>query len=338
MLIHERRYLETLHDMLREAREASVAVAFWGEGSESVFKQWDGKSLRIICNLAMGGTNPAVIPKLQALNGAEVRQLDDLHAKLVLTEKQMVVGSANMSCNGLGLESSEVAGLRELGILSRDARLRDKAKAWFDQLWKSAKTIRQEDLDLAKKAWAKRRKARPSVGRKGSGSLLDLPAEALKDREIYFAVYRRGLSSSAKERLEIENKRLTNSDKPEHDKLDLYEGWGADELPKDPNAVIIPIYWGARGKIKVDRAQRPVPELEDSYVDDNGEKWRLDFAAFVKDSRTLDLPFSFTPADRKELQAPIGDWLKSMNDRLEGDDAFCKSVYEFLRWRHRRRR
>lgn len=38
MLIHERRYLDTLHDMLKEARRASVAVAFWGEGSESVFK------------------------------------------------------------------------------------------------------------------------------------------------------------------------------------------------------------------------------------------------------------------------------------------------------------
>ena len=331
MLIHDKPYLDTLRDMLKEAQMASVAVAFWGQGSEWLFKDWRGTSLRIICNLALGGTNPAAIEKLQKLKGAEVHQLDNLHAKLVLTDRQLVLGSANISTNGLGLEASEAAGFRELGMLSRDAKDLKDAGAWFDALWKTSRKIEEADLELARKAWAKRRKGRPFRKEAGTGGLLELQAAGLKEREIYFAVYHKHLSPLAKERLKAENQKLTSSANPSHDKLGLYEGWGVDELPKDPKAVIIPIYWGVRGRIDVCKAQRPVPELEDSYTNDGGERWRLDFVAYVKDPRTLDLPFSFMPADRKQLHKPISDWLKSTQDIRE-ESAFCVPAHDFLHW------
>ena len=136
MLIHDNQYLETLRNLLNEADEVSMAVAFWGEGSESIFKDYKGDPPRIICNLKLGGTNPKAIRKLkEKWENAKIRQHDDLHAKLVLTESQMIVGSANISSNGLGLEDGKEAGLRELGIRSRNARQLGAARKWFDQLW-----------------------------------------------------------------------------------------------------------------------------------------------------------------------------------------------------------
>ena len=59
MLIHGPRYFQVLKRALAEADRASLAIAFWGAGAERLFAGWQGRTLRIICNLSLGGTNPA---------------------------------------------------------------------------------------------------------------------------------------------------------------------------------------------------------------------------------------------------------------------------------------
>jgi hypothetical protein len=314
-----------------------VAVAFWGKGSQSIFDRWNAKPLHILCNLALGGTNPSVIRKLRTLEGAEVRQLDNLHAKLILTDRAMIVGSANMSSNGLGLEDGEVAGLRELGMVSRDAGHLDAARSWFEDVWKTSRSITDSDLDNAETAWEKRRDRRPwtrLTRDSGSDTALCPPASELEDRKIYFVIYRKGLSEQATARLEDENKKLATNGALNDGILDAYEGWGYNELPKDQEALIIPVYWGAEGAIILYGPQRPYPECGDGpQSSHNGD--RMDFMIKIKDPRTLGLPFSLKPSHMNRCREEIRAWLEDITpDAYESakPPKFCVSVYEFLKW------
>ena len=334
MLLHDKSYLSAIHELLEKADSACVAVAFWGEGSESIFKKWQGKSLRILCNLSMGGTNPSVIPKLQALQNMEIKQVDTLHAKLVMTNKAMVVGSANMSCNGLGLEDNEVDGFHELGLCTKNSALLERASVWFDDLWSEARPITQADLDAANEAWRRRRATR-NPNKKNQTSLLELSPEDMKDREIYFVFFRDHVSDTALRHLKETNSALTQQSGVEHDVLDVYEGWKESELPKDPNAILIPVYWGKKGAIRIDAPQRPIPDLEKIYVKD-GETIRLDFTTYVQNPETLEAPLEYPKKGNKDkkLCEWLKKWLQSMPDRVDkdGEVAFCEPVHAFLAW------
>lgn len=328
MLVHDNQYLETLCDLLKEAKEASMAVAFWGEDSETIFDGYEGKPPRIICNLALGGTNPKAIRELKTKwKNAKIRQLDNLHAKLVLTEKAMIVGSANISSNGLGLEDGEVAGFRELGIRSEDAEQLKAARTWFDELWENeAREIDDSDLDAAQRVWKKRRSARPSEKVLRSRNLLDQPASVLKDSEIYFVIYRNGWSKKVKE---IVGKKQAENIRTKHEKLDAYET--VKGFPKVRNVAIIPIYWGANGAIKIDNTQKTKGSPPDKDGGGNSDSL-LDFT--VMDRKFRPDPFSFTPSHRRELENNIKPWLESIRDQfLDEYYAGCVPVYKFLKWR-----
>jgi hypothetical protein len=127
------------------------AVAFWGDGAERMFGNLDGRELRIICNLRMGGTNPAVIARVREF--AKVRHYDTLHAKVYLGPNRAVVTSANASTNGLGVNGASPATWVEAGYLTVDtAPIRD----WFEGLWRLCKAVTDADLAAAKKAWERR--------------------------------------------------------------------------------------------------------------------------------------------------------------------------------------
>ncbi|EXI65167.1 MAG: hypothetical protein AW08_03439 [Candidatus Accumulibacter adjunctus] len=128
----------------------AIAVAFWGKGAEALLPA--DRRFRLICNLSMGGTNPAVIETLLARPGIDVRHLPDLHAKVVLTASGAVVSSANFSANGLGLDGG--AGWQEAGMLiPADDPEFVKAYGWFEQLWRMAQPITETTLAEAAKQW-----------------------------------------------------------------------------------------------------------------------------------------------------------------------------------------
>lgn len=313
--------------MLAEADQASVAVAFWGEGAERLFAGWRGGPLRIICNLSQGGTNPAAITAVQSLPGAQVRQLSDLHAKLVLTDHQLVIGSANVSTNGLGLERNEVAGWREIGILSEDPLHLQSAADWFRSQWDAAQPITQQDLDKAAANWTPRRGQRPLP--EGASSFLSLTADDLRDRPVYIAVYRSFASQRATEELEAAKTKLAN-EPARHDLLsglDVFEGWDAKELPKDSNAVVIQVYWGPRGGMTVYDVLQPVPGLVGSYADEeSGAPVRLDFLVKRKRSDFWYL----NKSDRDRLMIEIRPWVEQLT--LPEEEGRCIPAFEWRQW------
>lgn len=134
------------------------AVAFWGRGSAALIRQTSGGRPKIICNLSMGGTNPAEIRTLRL--SADIRQSDTLHAKVYLSDVGAVVGSANASANGLGLEGSEQVGWQEAGVALQNIA---PVVAWFEEQWALSRAVDEADLSEAEEAWKKRRSAKPRL-------------------------------------------------------------------------------------------------------------------------------------------------------------------------------
>lgn len=128
-------------------RRALCAVAFWGHGSEFIVRPTNGRDVRVICNLHLGGTNPAAIKQLLE-DAAEVRHNPALHAKVYIGDDTAIVCSANASVNGLGLNSVTGPKLIEVGTLVSAV----DSLAWFEELWSTSSTIRMPDDFVA--AWA----------------------------------------------------------------------------------------------------------------------------------------------------------------------------------------
>lgn len=149
-----------LHEAIRElvsAPNARCAVAFWGEGAQTKLLP-SGQSARIICNLALGGTNPRVVRTLQAYTS--IRHHDRLHAKVYLNDKEAIVASANASANGLGFEGTEQNSWIEAGVRTADTKA---ISTWFEELWNNANDVKQEDLAKASLAWRRRQRNRPTI-------------------------------------------------------------------------------------------------------------------------------------------------------------------------------
>ena len=154
-------YLQAVKEVLKFQNKQVVylAVAFWGKGAELLFDSLPNDiEVRIICNLTSGGTNPQTIRALQALKPwVSVKQLNDLHAKVVCGDEVAIIGSANCSSNGLALQGLQCAGWREAGVVTKAAEVLADIRPWLDDLWQLADEIYEADLVLAQDNWDRRR-------------------------------------------------------------------------------------------------------------------------------------------------------------------------------------
>jgi hypothetical protein len=145
-----------ISSILRE-QGCRCAVAFWGKGAEDKLHLKGKGDYRVICNLSAGGTNPEVIEKLNRVN---IRQCDTLHAKVYIGSNAAIVTSANASINGIGLEGKEQEKWIEAGLLVKSS---PELTDWFDKLWEKSRPISDEDLERAKKLWARRSRPFPPI-------------------------------------------------------------------------------------------------------------------------------------------------------------------------------
>ncbi len=142
-----------------DSRRCRLAVAFWGVGAAQRLglSERSGET-EIICNLAMGGTNPAEIEAMLAL-GIKVRQADDLHAKVYLFDDAVIIGSSNASSNGLSFQETDGLGWREANMLVEDPLIVRTVEDWMSRL--ETRPITEEDLKAAMAVWRQRRSQAP---------------------------------------------------------------------------------------------------------------------------------------------------------------------------------
>ena len=233
-----------------------LAVAFWGRGAADRL-ELAGRAVapRIICNLRMGGTNPDEIERLMA-DGADVRQADDLHAKVYLFDHAVIIGSSNASSNGLSFQEGDGTGWREANVLIEDATIVDEVAAWFDAL--ACVEITPRDLVLARSLWNRRRLlARPAATQT---SLLEM----LRTRPAYFADRSTWLVVSSTVRSDEAEALVERIQREESRDIDAYEDF--PELPIEGQLVALQI--GPRGGVAFDGYWDRTPQLRDRPLSD----------------------------------------------------------------------
>jgi hypothetical protein len=258
MYITSEKYLSQVTALIEESDRLDIAVAFWGEGSNSLLARSSDKLVRVICNLASGGTNPHPIEQLLK-QGVNLRQLDDLHAKVVLGSQSALVGSANFSTNGLQLEGSEVRGWSEAGLSTCSASDLHEIAQWFEAEWDRARPVEASDLKRALSKWKLRRAARPRV--KQVKSLIDFSPADVKDRNLYVIIWGEEASEGANaayEQVVSQAEEQALLEQPLLAKLDFYEDWS--NLPKD--GTLISFQSHSNGRYSCDGVWRRVAELD----------------------------------------------------------------------------
>lgn len=140
----------------KAAAKVQIAVAYWGRGAVAKLGLHRGAKVDIICNARHEGCNARVVLAL-VQRGHRVKTNDQLHAKMYLTEKATIIGSSNVSTNGLNEEGSAASVWLEANILSDDPQLVKAAGARFNEYWKASRFIRAPELKRIIKA----RDARP---------------------------------------------------------------------------------------------------------------------------------------------------------------------------------
>lgn len=158
MFLFENELSDAIKNILKKESDLYIAVAFIGDEAS----QWinpNAKNIKIICNLTMGGTNPAEVKEIMNKFGiGNIKQIDNLHAKLYIGSEHVIVGSANMSNNGLGTQPNA---LREAGYkFKRDQPSGQRSLDWFYKLWESAHPITHQDLKDAAEKWSQRDRVR----------------------------------------------------------------------------------------------------------------------------------------------------------------------------------
>lgn len=233
---------KAIHHIVGEASRIDIAVAFWGaEPLKRV--PLDAKRLpltRVIANVTSGGTNPAAIRELLGELGSDrVRQLNNLHAKVFVSDAYLIAGSANVSTNGLGQEGEEQRGWREVCVRSDDAVMMQTAQAWFDAQWNASAVITEADLVRAEEAWLRSRRSLPfsrQPSTEGQQGLLSFPLETLQGRRLFVAISSQSNSAAAER--EIVKRRKTDPT------VDGYQDW--PDIPLDAVLLTFGMYKDAK--------------------------------------------------------------------------------------------
>jgi sugar-specific transcriptional regulator TrmB len=147
--------------IFQKAKWIRCAVAYWGKGaSDTILKELKTQDIIIIANAFSGGCNPAEIEKLIENFHGKVYSDEYLHAKVYCSNLGVVIGSANASTNGLGIEGTNATSLNEAVIFSQNYEIIKNVRSWFDKIVNENKCnlIDKSDLAIIKENYERRAK------------------------------------------------------------------------------------------------------------------------------------------------------------------------------------
>ena len=333
MFLTSKNYLKEFKGLIEGGENVSLAVAFWGNGAQDLIdKSWTGKSLRILCNLGSGGTNPKVIRDLINLKstrqGLEVLTLDDLHAKVGVAESKAIVGSANLSVNGLGFEAVECAGWQEAGTLVGDPTQIFEIQEWFEALWARGEKITDVRLAEAEAAWLRNRRGRPNAATR----FVEAPVASLKNRGIHVAIFQIPATEQAKREAGKARIEALSSDAPEvrNAKLDYFENWPDEcEEALPIGYPILSVRYGPTKRLSGLSPWIRLPQLDRTFISNNTGK-RVCLTMLGK----LDLVagMTLTPKDATAFAKRLKPWIAELYRGEDPEVGRCLPLDDFLAW------
>ena len=322
MFLSSQAYTNTIRETIASSHSLAIAIAFWGVGSDELFQSLSGKTLRVICNLTSGGTNPKAIRALMAFDNPkmDIRQLNNLHAKVVVGEQSAVIGSANFSTNGLCLEGQECSGWEEAGFQTKSPDDVAAAQQWFDANWDKATLIKETDLKQAQERWDARYRASVFSGQ--NKSLMSLPTEILKNLDIYVVVCRDDSTKEAKKVYQgkldsVTGQHSSESDSSigfDHSEHDFYENWNLSEEQHLPKGVpLIAVGYDDNGEFSVlDTWVRNSVDGSFKYTgtEKRGEHGTITGVVRVPNWEEFNFAFEFGEKDKAKLKKGMEAFIK----------------------------
>ncbi|MDQ7091719.1 MAG: phospholipase D family protein [Methylococcales bacterium] len=267
MFLNEVDIRTSISELFSESEHVDCAVAFVGEKALELIPK--NCKVRMICNLESGATNPHTIKALFE-NDVEIKTSEKLHAKVYIGDNSTIIGSANLSANGLGLEGDEITGWIEAGYKEETKDGQNKIRQWWLRHWENSKIITERDIEKYSKLWAVRRNSRSKIQSDQSLlSVLSSNPERIKDRRIFFVLYTENNLSDEAQNI------LDNAQKNESKygvNVEAYEGW--EELPE--NSYLIDFYVGPRGGVTYQGIYKtPEKKIIIKFPDRDGESETL---------------------------------------------------------------
>lgn len=300
MFLDETQIRKAISNIFSGSKKIDCAVAFVGEKAIDFIES--NCKVRLICNLESGATNPNAIKEL-IKNNVEVKTLSSLHAKVYIGDSYAVIGSANLTANGLGLEGDEIFGLIEAGFQVEDTIEKRNIVKWWKELWELSIKVEEDDLEQYIEKWSKRRKIRPThtIEKSLLKILVDTP-EKIKDRRIFIVIYTENqMSDEAQQTLtDTKNKKKYGIN------VEAYEGW--DQLPED--AHLLDFYVGPQGGVYYQGIYKtPDKKILIKFSNSDGEEETL----FLCYQEKNVIGCSLTPNDIKKIKPIILKMLNSKN-------------------------
>lgn len=158
--------LKQVQKLCAKRQPLLIAVSYWGKDAvkETGLRhriEADPTSVRIICDLWSGACNPAPIQELIE-SEVEVKTLDHFHAKVWVCGSDILIGSANVSSNGLGFDDTKsIKNNIEAAVRVRDSNTATTVRRWFENQWENKSyTIEPDEIKQAQKFWNERRNSR----------------------------------------------------------------------------------------------------------------------------------------------------------------------------------
>jgi len=310
MFLNEIDIRNSITEIFSTSTQVDCAVAFIGEKALEVIPK--NCEVRMICNLESGATNPYAVRALID-NGVEIRTSKNLHAKVFIGDDFTIVGSANLSANGLGLEGNEIKGWIEAGYKVITNNEQKKVKEWWLEHWGKSKVITINDINRHISIWSSRRKLRPNIATKKSlfDDLSSYP-DSFKDRRIYLVITTEYLSAEAEKTLVNVQGKLKNDTN-----VEAYEGW--EELPE--NAYLIDFYVGPKGGVKSTGIYKsPEKKIVIEFTNSKQERKTLFLCYKVNNI----LGYSVTKEDTNKIKSFIEKALK--NEHIGFGDSCAKYI------------
>jgi hypothetical protein len=308
-----------IENLFQSEKTIKCAVAFWGEAAWNLLK--NSKSvIKIICNLESGATNPYVIAKLLDKPNIKIKSHPKLHSKIFLVpQEKAIVGSSNVSANGLGYEDEEVFGWVEASILieRENILILEDIDNWFEKKWEQLDDVNQAALDEALEKWTIIRNKRPPITNNNNSLLTELKVNpnAFKHRNIYFAIYRnKGTKEGESKFNEVKNELNT----PEQ--IGYLENW--NNLPED--SLHIGLYYGPRSGFEFDGIWKmPSPKIVEKFIHKDGAPGEISICFRVGSI----MGSRITDNDLKLLRNKISSLWESRSPKSK-DDAVVISLYD----------
>jgi hypothetical protein len=227
-----------LGERIREVtsgEEVCCAIAFWSEdGVAEIFPNGMAADAKVVCDISMGATSASALLALDAPRNKRLRHQIGMHAKVCLSNRGLVISSANASRTAMGSGAATGHHLEAGTFHAPDSRAWGEATAWFNDLYRRASPVGDDEIAWAKLVYRPQGVTKPPR----EGSLLDRIIAAPEKFEkigFVFATSKSTEEDIAEVRAHLENLDSSVSKRAQSlSSKNVFSGWSQAEAKRWP--------------------------------------------------------------------------------------------------------